>query len=204
MSGKRFGGSEQKVVTKVDEHEPVSEENKLLKENVSVEKKVKAKEGEDGKNTGKAEKTIEVEGAKGTKVSGDGSRKRKGSSADSKSSTSIMNAPTKTAKNTKDKKKAKICIEDCVKGARSGCTIKMRRRKEGHLSCVEVHEMLVSMGVKDPSQTSKCVRAAIMKGHIKITGNPEEMEMIIFEDKCKYAIVPLFHGSTKADAVFSK
>ena len=189
MPGKKQGGSKpqsdgSKVVTKVDEPKTLSEENELLEGDVSVEKKVTTEEVENGKNTGKAEKTIEVED-KGIKVSGDGSRKRKGLTADSKPSTSSDNAPSKTAKTTKDKKKAKVCMEDCVKGPKSGCPIRMRKRREGHLSCVEVHELLVSMGVEDPLKTSKCVKAAIMKGYIKITGNPEEMEMVICEEKCK-------------------
>jgi len=120
---------------------------------------------------------------KGKSVADGGSRKRKGSAADCKASN---NTPANTAKTPKSKKsKAKVCMDDCVKGAKSGCPIKMRRRKDGHLSCAEINEMLISMGIEDPLQTSKCVRAAIMKGHIKITGNPEEMEMIICEGECE-------------------
>jgi len=188
MTGRKIEGSKlpsdgRKVVTKVDEPKILTEENKLLKGNEAVQMKVTV---ENGKITGDAEENIDVGDVskKGNKVSDNGSGKRKDSTAESKPSTSPNNAPAKTIEDKKSKK-AKVCMEDCVKGPKSGCPIKMRRHRDGHLSCVEIHEMLVSMGIEDPRQTSKCVRAAIMKGLIKITGNPEEMEMIICEGKCE-------------------
>ena len=182
MPGKRICVSKLQVEPDEDGPKTMPEEKEPMKGAVVV-REATAKEVKNRKNTDGTEEIVVTENMSdfGKSVADGGSRKRKSSAEDCKASNT---APAKTPKNKKSK--AKVCMEDCVKGAKSGCPIKMRRRKDGHLSCAEIHEMLISMGIEDPLQTSKCVRAAIMKGHIKITGNPEEMEMIICEGECKY------------------
>ena len=86
-----------------------------------------------------------------------------------------------TKKRKPRKSTKKVCTEDCIPGKKSGCPIKSRRRKEGFVSCQEIHEMLKKMGIDDPASTSSCVKAAIMKGHIKITGDPKELDMVILK-----------------------
>ena len=41
--------------------------------------------------------------------------------------------------------------------------------------------MLKKMGISNPEKTSKCVKRAIMFGHIKITGIKEDLNQIILE-----------------------
>jgi len=47
----------------------------------------------------------------------------------------------------------------------------------------EIHEKLKMMGVKHPKQANFCVNAAIAKGFIKITGDPEDMDMVVHEEE---------------------
>ena len=52
-----------------------------------------------------------------------------------------------------------------------------------------VNEKVQKMGV-DPDNTSKCVRAAIYKGFIKVTGTPADLQMIVHseEGECGHTI----------------
>jgi len=73
------------------------------------------------------------------------------------------------------------CKRDCRKGPESGCPVKSKRMMVEHVSCVEIHDMLKKMGIRNPEKTSKCVKAAIMFGHIKITGVKEDLDQVILE-----------------------
>ena len=46
-----------------------------------------------------------------------------------------------------------------------------------------VHENLKKMGIKRPVQASKCVKRAIYNGFIKITGDPKDLETVVFKGK---------------------
>lgn len=46
-----------------------------------------------------------------------------------------------------------------------------------------IHEKLKKMGIKRPAQASKCVKRAIYKGFIQITGDPAELEMVVHSEK---------------------
>jgi len=87
------------------------------------------------------------------------------------------------AKAKKPSLKDQKCKRDCRKGPKSGCPVKTKRRVAGHVSCVEIHDMLKKMGISNPEKTSKCVKAAIMFGHIKITGVKEDLDQVILEGK---------------------
>eukprot|EP00088_Acartia_fossae_P038725 TRINITY_DN40197_c0_g1_i8.p1 TRINITY_DN40197_c0_g1~~TRINITY_DN40197_c0_g1_i8.p1 ORF type:complete len:238 (-),score=44.82 TRINITY_DN40197_c0_g1_i8:430-1104(-) len=78
-------------------------------------------------------------------------------------------------------KKPKACVEDCKPGPKNDCWQRSGVRKEGYFSCVEVHALLKDMGIEEPEGTSRCIRAAIMRGHIKVTGKKEDLDMIIWK-----------------------
>jgi len=93
--------------------------------------------------------------------------------------------PTKAKQPSKKKAKAggvvkkvkdKTCVETCHPGPRSGCTIRGRGKPAGNLSCAEVDRQLEALGVST-KYASLCVKAAIQKGLIKITGENKEEDL---------------------------
>ena len=78
-------------------------------------------------------------------------------------------------------------MDTCQPGPRSGCTIRGKGKPVGNLSCTEVDRRLealaVSAGWKTPIAVSLCVKAAIMKGLIKITGKDKnELSQIVHSE----------------------
>ena len=69
----------------------------------------------------------------------------------------------------------KVRVGACKPGRKSGCPIKGRGKPSGHVVCAEVDRTLEALGV-DTKNASLCTKAAIMKGHIKITGELGDLE----------------------------
>jgi len=84
----------------------------------------------------------------------------------------------------------KVCVETCKPGKKSGCPIKGRGKPSGHVGCAEVDRMLEGLGV-NPKTASLCTKAAIMKGHIKITGEAGDLEQSVVEQEgeCGHTII---------------
>ena len=83
-----------------------------------------------------------------------------------------------SAKKVKDK----TCVETCNPGKRSGCTIRGRGKPAGNLSCAEVDRRLEALGV-NANKASLCVKAAIQKGIIEITGvDKEELKQVVYSE----------------------
>jgi hypothetical protein len=99
-------------------------------------------------------------------------------------SSNTKETPTKkvTAGGSAKKEKDK-CVETCQPGPRSGCTIRGRGKPDGNLSCAEVDRRLEALGVS-ADKASRCVKAAIMKGFIKITGkDKKELKQVVHSEK---------------------
>jgi len=99
----------------------------------------------------------------------------------------------KTGTTEKGKKTAttkKVCVGTCKPGKKSGCPIKGRGKPSGHVGCTDVDRMLEALGV-NPKTASLCTKAAIMKGHIKITGEAGDLEQSVFEQEgeCGHMII---------------
>jgi len=84
-----------------------------------------------------------------------------------------------------EKPAVKKCSLDCKPGARSDCTIRSGLKLEGALSCRDVHDMLKKMGVKNITNTSRCIRAAIMRKFISVTGDKSDLDKVVFRSKAK-------------------
>jgi len=78
-------------------------------------------------------------------------------------------------------------VAGCNPGDESDCPLRSGQNDDGMLSCQEVYALLKSMGVKYPGKTSRCIRAAIMRGYITITGHKADMDQVVFE--CEQGIV---------------
>jgi len=93
-------------------------------------------------------------------------------------------------KKTTTLKKDQVCVGTCKPGKNSGCPIKGQGKPSGHVGCTEVDRMLEALGV-DPKQASLCTKAAIMKGHIKITGEAGDLEQEVVEEEgeCGHTII---------------
>lgn len=86
------------------------------------------------------------------------------------------------ARGSAKKVKDKTCVETCKPGKRSGCTIRGRGKPAGNLSCAEVDRRLEALGV-NATNASLCVKAAIQKGLIEITGeDKEELKQVVYSD----------------------
>ena len=73
-------------------------------------------------------------------------------------------------------------METCKPGKRSGCTIRGRGKPTGNLSCAEVDRRLEALGV-NATKASLCVKAAIQKGIIEITGvDKEELKQVVYTE----------------------
>ena len=80
----------------------------------------------------------------------------------------------------------KTCVETCRPGPRSGCTTRGKGKPAGNLSCAEVDRRLEALGV-NAKKASLCVKAAIMKGLIEITGeNQEELKQVVHSEKHEF------------------
>ena len=80
-------------------------------------------------------------------------------------------------------------METCQPGPQSGCTIRGRGKPIDNLSCAEVDRRLEALAVSAewktfiPDNVSLCVKAAIMKGLIKVTGEDKnELSQIVHSD----------------------
>ena len=84
----------------------------------------------------------------------------------------------------------KVCVKTCKAGKKSGCPIKGRGKPSGHVGCAEIDRMLEALGV-NPNNASLCTKAAIMKGHIKITGEAGDLDQAIVEQEgeCGHMII---------------
>jgi len=97
-------------------------------------------------------------------------------------------APTKKekggGKSQQGKHPVKKCVENCKAGRNSGCPFKARGRgKAGkNVGCADIDEMLEALGV-DAKSASLCTKAAIMRGHIKLSGEEGDLEKVIHKDK---------------------
>jgi len=76
------------------------------------------------------------------------------------------------------------CVERCKPGKNSGCPIKARGRGKAsnNVGCAEIDRMLKAMGV-DPKYASLCTKAAIMRGHLKITGEVGDLEQVVHQEE---------------------
>ena len=99
----------------------------------------------------------------------------------------ILKLPSQGASGEPVDKKAKVevtgktravCVPSCQPGPKSGCPNRGKGKPAGHVACGEVDRMLVKLGV-DPDNASGCVKAAIMKGHIRITGKAKDLEVVV-------------------------
>ena len=82
------------------------------------------------------------------------------------------------------KKPGQKCVENCKPGKNSGCPIKARGRgkSSNNVGCDEIDRMLKAMGA-DPENASLCTKAAIMRGHIKITGEAGDLEQVVHQEE---------------------
>jgi len=81
------------------------------------------------------------------------------------------------------KKEKRKCVESCKPGRNSGCPIKMKGRgkSSSNVGCADIDRMLEALGV-DAKSASMCTKAAIMRGHIKISGEEGDLEQVVHKD----------------------
>ena len=118
-------------------------------------------------------------------VSGDlNGLKRANEMEEAGGSSNTKETPTKKVKAGGSAKKEKDkCVETCQPGPKSGCTIRGRGKPAGNLSCAEVDRRLEALGVS-ADKASRCVKAAIQKGFIKITGkDKKELKQVVLSEK---------------------
>ncbi|CAG0921239.1 unnamed protein product [Notodromas monacha] len=84
-------------------------------------------------------------------------------------------------------KKRRRCVKSCRKAVnkRSNPCSK-RSLHHGFLSCAEVHDLIHRIGIDDPENSNSCIRAAMMRGAIRIRGNPEELDLVMCRDVSPY------------------
>ena len=122
---------------------------------------------------------------KGEVVLGDqNGQKRTNEMEEAGGSSNTKETPTKKVKAGGSAKKEKDkCVETCQPGPKSGCTIRGRGKPAGNLSCAEVDRRLEALGVS-ADKASRCVKAAIQKGFIKITGkDKKELKQVVLSEK---------------------
>jgi len=75
-------------------------------------------------------------------------------------------------------------------GEKCGCLEQGRGKLDGHVGCTEVDRALEALGV-NPKDANLCTKAAIMRGHIKITGQAGDLEQEIIKEKgeCGHTII---------------
>ena len=101
-----------------------------------------------------------------------------------KSASTSKNARQPGGASKKEKQPVQKCVENCKAGKNSGCPIKARGRGKAsnNVGCADIDRMLEAMGV-DAKNASLCVKAAIMKGHIKITGKEGDLEKVVHKEE---------------------
>jgi len=103
-------------------------------------------------------------------------------------------ASVKKGKNSESLRKGtksdQVCVGACKLGGKCGCLVQGQGKPSGHVGCTEVDRMLKSLRV-NPKNVNLCVKAAIMRGHIEITGGAGDLEQMIIkeEGKCGHMIV---------------
>jgi len=95
----------------------------------------------------------------------------------------VPESSTKKKKAGQGKKVREKCIDQCQPGKNNSCCRRSRKRKENHLSCVEVKQLLQGMGITNLEDKNLCTMAAIQKGFIQVEGKPEDLDMVVFEAK---------------------
>jgi len=91
--------------------------------------------------------------------------------------------PSSSEEKKKGKKVVEKCIAECNPGKNNSCYKRSRRKKENQLSCVEVKQLLQGMGIESLKDINRCTLSAIQKGFIQLEGKPEELDMVVFEEK---------------------
>ena len=83
-----------------------------------------------------------------------------------------------------------VCVGACKMGEKCGCLVQGRGKLDGHVGCTEVDRALEALGV-NPKDANLCTKAAIMRGHIKITGQAGDLEQEIIKEKgeCGHTII---------------
>ena len=106
-----------------------------------------------------------------------------GAAGPSRKTDNMSDEPPKKKAKTKGTSKKVKCVETCKAGRKSGCPNRgCKGREAGNLSCREVDRRLEALGV-DAKNASLCVKAAIMKGFIKITGEDmEELNQVVLSE----------------------
>jgi len=119
---------------------------------------------------------------------------RKGNKAETsvkgKKIATVNKGNNKATSKKEGKQSGQGCVGTCKAGKNSACPIKGRGKPSGHVGCTEVDRMLEAMGV-NPKNASLCTKAAIMKGHIKITGEAGDLEQAVVEEEgeCGHMII---------------
>ena len=107
-----------------------------------------------------------------------------GAAGPSKKTDTMPKEPPK--KKAKAKKVKDTCVETCTAGPKSGCTIRGKGKPAGNLSCAEVDRRIEALGM-NPNRASLCVKSAIQKGFIKITGeDKEELNQVVLSGVQEY------------------
>ena len=75
------------------------------------------------------------------------------------------------------------CLDSCRPGKKHGCANRSygKPRHGNTKSCHKVERILAVLGV-NPKNASRCIKAAIMKGHIDIKGEEGELDMVVHEE----------------------
>ena len=144
---------------------------------------------EEGRHTGGKEGTTEV--LKGGE-SGDGSKRKRKDDKTPATKRGVESSKKSKGIGKRVKQPAvNKCVESCKPGKNSGCPIKKGRGKtSSQVGCADVDEMLEALGVNSKT-ASLCTKAAIMKGHIKITGGKGDLDQVVVEQEgeCGHVIV---------------
>merc|ERR550519_186514 len=77
---------------------------------------------------------------------------------------------------------AKSCSEQCLPGDNPCPNRRFGKPRHEMISCLDVERLLSKLGV-DPENASNCIKAAIMRGHIKIKGEEGELDMVVHQEK---------------------
>ena len=75
-----------------------------------------------------------------------------------------------------------VFVGACEVSEKCDCLVQDGGKPSGHVGCTEVDRALVALGV-NPTNANLCTKAAIMRGHIKITGQAGDLEQKIVKEK---------------------
>ena len=122
-------------------------------------------------------------------ASGKGKKTVEPSRQSSKANTSRKGTKTATVKRgnkariqKKGTKPDQVCVGACEVSEKCDCLVQDGGKPSGHVGCTEVDRALVALGV-NPTNANLCTKAAIMRGHIKITGQAGDLEQKIVKEK---------------------